>query len=225
MTVLTCSGSTTTQTRNRGDPQHTTDRPLTVWDRGGPAVRHRRTIPVAPGTGPRPALSLDVSRARGRGIGDHEQGVGHRGEGCWVRQRLPGIVDRSDRPRCWSASRPCPTSGSACTLCVLVGRRARPGTGVDLGPFDPAAQGLGMHVDQRPDLAAGLDRRLTWMRLSTLLEHPHRPVACLLVVLAGCRHESILHGRSEPPPVPGHLIGDSDHRPGVAHHPRMVGQR
>ena len=103
---------------------------------------------------------------------------------------------------------------------MLVGGRARPGAGVDLGPLDPAAQRLGMHVDQRADLPAGLDRRLTRMRLSTLLVHPHRPVAGLLVVLAGCRHGSILLGRSEPPPEPGHLS-----RPGLPRGARSVGVR
>src|SRR6476469_4784904 len=90
---------------------------------------------------------------------------------------------------------------------MLVGRRARPGAIVDLGPLDPAAQRLLVDVDQCTDLPAALARRLTRMRSSTLLVHPHRTVAGLLVVLAGCRHGSILLESSEPPPEPGHLTG------------------
>src|SRR4051812_34219725 len=89
---------------------------------------------------------------------------------------------------------------------MLIGRRARPGTGIDLDAFDPAAQRLRMHIDQQTDLPARLDRRLARVRLAALLVHPHRTVAGLLVVLAGCRHGFILLGRSEPLPEPGHLI-------------------
>lgn len=102
-------------------------------------------------------------------------------------------------------------------LGLVVAGGARPGAGVDLCTLDPAADRFGVHVDQRTDLPAGLDRGLLRMRRSALPEHPHRPVAGLLVVLAGCRHGTILLGSSEPPPEPGHLM--DPHRP---HHASLA---
>lgn len=96
---------------------------------------------------------------------------------------------------------------------MLVAVGSRPLPSIDLGPLDPALKGLGLHIDQGTDLAAGFDRRFAPMRGPAFPVLRTARSRVLVVVLAWRWRGSIPIARSEPAADPRHV--SRRHRPRV----------